>query len=314
MSKRVCLHCGKEIQEGLWHRRCIQRFFHGVALPSIQINLKELEHIATAQLREHKGVAGAQEKLSLHLDLSDKKRPQLTPTGLPSDYLLKPQSPRFTRLPENEHTAMLLAECCDILTVPHGLIPINGNGELAYITKRIDRDGKKKIHMEDFCQATGNITANKYRSSYEECVALIMTHSKVPVLDKMRLFTYLYFCFLIGNSDLHLKNLSFIMDEQGRLSLAPFYDILGTKIVLKADHQDLGMLFNGKNSNLRKHDFDQFAANVGIPQKVQYKIMGQIDGQYKNMCQIIDESMLDQNSKSAWKAMILSGIKRVKRP
>ena len=104
------------------------------------------------------------------------------------------------------------------------------------------------------------------------------------------------------------------MDEQGRLSLAPFYDILGTKIVLKADHQDLGMLFNGKNSNLRKHDFDQFAANVGIPQKVQYKIMGQIDGQYKNMCQIIDESMLDQNSKSAWKAMILSGIKRVKRP
>ena len=270
MSKRVCLHCGKEIQEeGLWHRHCIQRFFHGDVLPNVQLPLENLEHIAATQLGEHKGVAGAQEKLLLHLDLSDIKQPLLTPTGLPSDYLLKPQSPRFKRLPENEHTAMLLAECCGISTVPHGLIPINGLGELACITKRIDRDGKKKIHMEDFCQATGNITANKYRSSYEECVALIVKYSKVPVLDKMRLFTYLYFCFLIGNSDLHLKNLSFIMDEQGRLSLAPFYDILGTKIVLKADHQDLGMLFNGKNSNLRKHDFDQFAANVGIPQKVQ---------------------------------------------
>ena len=170
MNKKICLCCGKEIGEGLWHKSCIRNFFGGDKLPEIDITNKQLESLAIAQIENKKSVAGVQEKLSLHLDLSTKKRPKLTIIGFPSGYILKPQSSTYKQLPEFEQTAMLIADACDISTVPHALIPINENNELAYITKRIDRDGEYKIHMEDFCQATGNLTENKYRSSYEECI------------------------------------------------------------------------------------------------------------------------------------------------
>ena len=311
MDKKYCLCCGKEIEDGLWHKKCLKSFFGSEELPEIKLNLDELEKVAISQINDRKAVAGVQEKLSMHLDLSNKKRPRLTIVGFPSGYILKPQSSTYKRLPEFEQTAMLLADLCNIDVVKHGLIPINNN-EYAYITKRIDRTNNGKVHMEDFCQASNNVTINKYRSSYEECVNLIMKNSKNPIIDKIKFFTALYFCFVIGNSDVHLKNFSFIMDEQGKLSLSPFYDFLPTKVILTSDHEDLGMLLNGKKTNLRKHDFDAFAKNIDISDLTKEKIMKQIDDKYEDMCIIIDQSLLDQNSKVTWKKMIKSNIKRAK--
>ena len=308
-----CLCCGKPIEEGFWHRSCLRKFFGSESLPSIKLSLEELEQVAIAQLGEHKTVAGVQEKLSLHLDLSNRKRPRLTLLGYPSGYILKPQSSTYKRLPEFEQTSMLLASLCELRVVEHGLIPLEG-GELAYITKRIDRSEKGKIHMEDFCQASNNVTADKYRSSYEECAKLIMRHSQNPTIDKIRFFCCLYFCFLIGNSDAHLKNFSFLMDEQGKLSLAPFYDLLPTKVILPSDHEDLGMLLNGHKMNLRGHDFEAFAQSIGIARLTREKIMSGIEAKYESMCEIIDHALLDQNSKSAWKRMIKANIRRAHAP
>lgn len=313
MDKRICLCCGKEITDGLWHPRCCHAFFGSDELPEIKLDLDQLEHFAIAQIGDHKAVAGVQEKLSLHLDLSNQKRPRLTIVGFPSGYILKPQSSTYKHLPEFEHTAMLLAKACGLSVVENALIPVNGT-ELAYITKRIDRNGGLKIHMEDFCQASGNVTSNKYRSSYEECVSLIEAYSRDPVFDTLRLFACLYFCFVIGNSDVHLKNFSFIMDESGNLSLSPFYDLLPTKVILPSDHEDLGMLLNGHKTNLQRHDFDAFAKAVGIADLAKTKIMAQIDDTYPLMCQIIDDAPLDQNSKTAWKRMIQANMRRAKLP
>ena len=304
-----CLRCGKPIESGYWHKRCIKDFFTSDTLPDINLVPSELEKLALEEINDKKDVTGVQEKLSLHLDLSNKKRPRLTNTGFPIEYFLKPQSPTYEQLPEFEQTAMLLAEACSIPVVKHGLIPINGN-ELAYITKRIDRDKDKKIHMEDFCQATGNLTSNKYRSSYEECGELIKNNSKNPYLDKIKLFTCLYFSFVIANSDLHLKNFSFIMDEDGLLSLSPFYDLLPTKVILPNDHEDLGMLLNGKKYDLHKKDFDTFAKSIDIPINITNAIMKQINDRYEIMSEIIDNSLLNQNSKTVWKRMIKANIRR----
>ena len=311
MSKRICLRCGREIDDGFWHKRCIREFFGSEELPEITLNIDELEKLAISQISDQKGIAGVQEKLSMHLDMSNKKRPRLTIVGFPSGYILKPQSSTYKRLPEFEHTAMLIAEACHISVVKHGLIPINGSGELAYITKRIDRDGNDKIHMEDFCQATGNVTMNKYRSNYNECAELIQNYSSNPVLDKIRFFQCLYFDFIIGNSDVHLKNFSFIMDDRGLLSLSPFYDLLPTKVILPSDNEELGMLLNGKKKYLLKRDFDEFAKSINLSEVTKNKIMKDIEDKYGTMCQIIDNSPLDQNSKSVWKRLIKSNIKRM---
>ena len=314
MDKQVCLCCGKEINDGLWHKSCIRRFFNTSSLPRLSINKEEMEKLAIEQLSNKKSVAGVQEKLSLHLDVSHRNRPRLTIIGFPSGYILKPQTAKYKQLPEFEHTAMLLAEVCGLPVVPHALIPINKDNEIAFITKRIDRNDTGKIHMEDFCQASGNTTFNKYRSSYEECMKLIDQYSDKPLFDKVKLFACLYFCFVIGNSDVHLKNFSFLMNDNGSLSLSPFYDLLPTKVILPSDHEDLGMLFNNRKSNLHKHDFDQFVKNVGISNETKNKIIKSINDKYDDMVSIINSSTLNQNAKSVWKKMIKANIKRAELP
>ena len=49
---------------------------------------------------------------------------------------------------------MCLADSLGIQTVPHALLPM-ASGEIAYVTKRIDRMKNKKIHMEDIGSAPG---------------------------------------------------------------------------------------------------------------------------------------------------------------
>jgi serine/threonine-protein kinase HipA len=54
------------------------------------------------------------------------------------NYILKPASPHYPELAEIEDLTMHLAEIAKIKTVPHSLIRLS-SGNLAYITKRIDR-------------------------------------------------------------------------------------------------------------------------------------------------------------------------------
>lgn len=312
MNKHFCLKCGKEIEDGkLWHDKCIKDFFGSKEIPTISIDTAKLKTVAITQLSEQKAVAGVQEKLSLHLDTSIKKRPRLTIIGYPLGYILKPQTSKYKRLPEFEHTAMLLAELCGIETVPHGIVKLE-NGEFAYITKRIDRCGNNKIHMEDFCQASGLTTKSKYKSNYTECIQLINKHSKNPQIDKVKLFRCLVFDFVIGNSDVHLKNFSFVMDDNGKLSLSPFYDLMPTKVILPTDREELGMLLNGKKTSLTKKDFDAFAIENEIPELTKTKIINEIISKQEEFFEIIENSLLDQNSKSKWKKLITSNIKRLK--
>ena len=115
-------------------------------------------------------------------------------------------------LPESEHLVMLMAESSGLTVVPHALMELNGT--YAYITKRIDRDLSGQtpgiFAMEDFCQLSLRMTADKYKGSYEQCAKVISQYSSSPGLDLSELYLRLVFCFLTGNSDMHLKNFSMI--------------------------------------------------------------------------------------------------------
>ena len=102
------------------------------------------------------------------------------------------------------------------------------------------------------------------------------------------------------------------MNDDGKLALAPFYDILPTKVILPTDKDDLGLLLNGKKQNIRKGDFDTFAKSVGISEYTKNAIMKEIDYKEEEMCLIIDNSLLSKNAKSVWKKLIHKNIKRSK--
>ncbi len=88
---------------------------------------------------------------------------RFTIVGLWGRFILKPQTDIYRSLPELEDLTMHMAEAAKIAVVPHGLVRF-ADGELCYITRRIDRkaDGSK-IAMEDMCQLTERLTEYKYK-------------------------------------------------------------------------------------------------------------------------------------------------------
>ena len=65
---------------------------------------------------------------------------------------------------------------------------------------------------QDF-QLDGRLARDKYRGSYERCAKIIQRYSDRPGIDLTDFYYRLLLSFVIGNSDLHLKNLSLIETE-----------------------------------------------------------------------------------------------------
>ena len=82
---------------------------------------EELDQLAEQVIRAQTSLTGVQPKLSLNLDKHDCYS-RLTILGLWEDYIFKPQTECYERLPENEDLTMHLAEAAKISVVPHSLI------------------------------------------------------------------------------------------------------------------------------------------------------------------------------------------------
>lgn len=274
-----CLCCGKPLRtpdETGWHKACIKRFFGTTKLPEIEIDDKTLNLLATETTNKGFTVPGVQKKLSLHL-VSDSRKPRLTPVNYPTGYILKPQVAEFEALPESEQLIMTMADMAGIATVPHALI--KGNAGLAYITKRVDRnltgDKVEMLAMEDFCQLDLRLTEDKYRGSYERCAKIIKQYSSRVGIDMAEFYIRLVFCFIVGNSDMHLKNFSLIetAEGSGEYVLSPAYDLLPVNANMPADKEQFALAMNGKKTNIRKGDFLKFADTCGITRQTAEKLI-----------------------------------------
>ena len=151
---------------------------------------------------------------------------------------------------------MHMAEAAKIAVVPHSLIRF-ADGELCYITRRIDRehDGSK-IAMEDMCQLTERLTEYKYKGSYEQIAKHIKKYSAVPQLDLVNYWEVVVFSWITGNSDMHLKNFSLYKSPMG-YCLTPAYDLLSTAIVMPEDKEEMALTLNGKKARIRRSDFEK---------------------------------------------------------
>lgn len=283
-----CLCCNKVIKEpneyeqvSGWHGRCVKRFFGLSRIPLIDISEEQLEKLAESNVNKGLTVPGVQKKMSLHLERNAGEG-RFTIVGYPTGYILKPQSNDFRALPEAEFLSMKLAEIAGINTVPNGLIRLAG--KYAYITKRIDRQGDEMYAMEDFCQLSNRVTADKYKGSYEGCGKIIDRYSKNVGVDKVEYFYRLLFCFVTGNSDMHLKNFSLIENSPSSrfFGLSAAYDMLPVNVIMPEDKEQMALTLNGRKKNIRRKDFLALAENLGIPIKTSEKLISKISG-YKTI-------------------------------
>ncbi|MEE1220222.1 MAG: HipA domain-containing protein [Bacteroidales bacterium] len=302
-----CLYCYKDLNEGEkdFHKACSKKIFGTQSVPELPYTRDNLTELAKQVLCSQTTLTGVQAKLSLDINKSGENRTdRFTVVGLWGQYILKPQTDRFVHLPELEDLTMHLAELAKLQVVPHSLIR-SPDGELCYITRRIDRTATgDKLPMEDMCQLTERLTEHKYKGSYEQIAKAIQRFSSVPKLDLVNYWEQVVFSWITGNADMHLKNFSLYSKEQGKYMLTPAYDMLSTVLVMPEDKEELALTLNGKKRKIKKEDFITSMQASGLEDKVINNIFAKFAKVKDRWFAFIDQSFLPDEMKEAFKVII----------
>lgn len=180
-----------------------------------------------------------------------------------------------------EYSFYKLVEACGIDMSECVLIEENGRAH--FLTKRFDRVGGKKVHMQTLC----GIAHYDYRLhraySYEQAFN-VMRALRLPYSQAQEMFRRMVFNVIVRNQDDHTKNISFLMGEDGVWRLSPAYDMgysYNPNGGWTATHQ---MSINGKFDSITRKDLLECGAKNNI----------------KNASQIIDEVC---EMASQWPAM-----------
>lgn len=84
--------------------------------------------------------------------------------------------------------------------------------------------------------------------------------------DLTELFLRLAFSFVVGNSDMHLKNFSLIEKAEAseEYVLSPAYDLLPVNAIMPEDEEEFALTMIKKKRKIGRKDFLAFAEEIGI--------------------------------------------------
>lgn len=309
-----CLFCYKPLaaNELDFHTSCSKKIYGQPNPPALPYSEEDLETLAKEVIQSQTAVTGVQAKLSLHISGNNKAGTErrFTLVGLWGGYILKPPTALYPQLPEVEDVTMHLAQLAKIKTAPHSLIRLQ-SGNLAYITKRIDRTKKGKLAMEDMCQLTERLTEDKYHGSYEQIGKAIQKYSATPGLDVVIFFELVLFSFLTGNADMHLKNFSLLEQPGVGMTLSPAYDLVNTALVNPADEEDMALTLNGRKKKLKKQDFVAAMNTLKVEEKQQDNIFNKMAKAMPQWQELIDRSFMTEAFKEQYKTILTERMNRL---
>ena len=270
-----------------------------VPLPNALEEIVRYPYGAISQLRaEYRlSLAGGQEKIALfHDDRASLDEGWLAPlAGAPSSHIIKPQvTDRFPFLALNEFMCMEAARAMGF-EVPDTAIVL-GEHPL-FIVRRYDREIAKgpgdgapqalrRVHQEDFCQAIGLISDEKYETQKthhaQDMARILVSYAAQPIEALSELFRRVALNYLIGNCDAHLKNYSLFLRGGAAASLAPVYDLVCTTIYDGRFGGELSRSMGiriGDHLNIDKvtpNDFILLAQDMRQPKRVAVKILEEL--------------------------------------
>ena len=301
-----CLGCYQDLidEPTEYHSSCARRVFGTSDPPIIDIDLEHLRE-RSLEVPLHGAVPGVQAKISVARAAGDRKR--LTIVGFKGEYILKPASATFAELPENEDLTMHLAELADIRTAPHALVRTR-DGQLAYITRRFDRKFRshdvERFAVEDMCQLSGKLTENKYQGSMVLIARLVRKYSTYPALDARILFEITLFSYLVGNSDMHLKNFSLIRTAKNIISFSPAYDLLAVQLAVPNDREEFALTVNQKKRNISRKDLDAFGEYCELAPSVRDFVYASMQKALPPIFDTIARSFLSEPMRDRYRALL----------
>ena len=135
-----------------------------------------------------------------------------------------------------------------------------------FMTKRFDRENGRKLHMQSL-GALAHISYQEPGICGYELAAMYMKEVGISYKEIEQFYRRMVFNCLAVNQDDHVKNISFLMDRNGKWSLSPAYDITfsynPTNNWLRA-HQ---MTVNGKTTGMGLSDLLEAGSKMGIKER-----------------------------------------------
>lgn len=140
---------------------------------------------------------------------------------------------------------------------------IEENGRAHFLTKRFDRVNGEKVHMQTLC-AVAHYDYRLLRAySYEQAFNVMRT-LRLPYSQAQEMFRRIVFNVVVRNQDDHTKNISFLMDKNGKWRLSPAYDMgfsYNPDGGWTSQHQ---MSINGKFDGITRNDLLEIAKRNNI--------------------------------------------------
>lgn len=214
-------------------------------------------------------LAGTRDKLPV---LIEDDRIGITRGRPPSTHIVKVPPPEIAGFVANEAYCMALAREAGLSAAMS--YPVKADHFEALVVERYDRfrDGSavRRIHQEDFCQASGRPPEMKYEAEggpgVADCARLIRAHGAAPGNSVLRFLDALLFNLLIGNADAHSKNYSLLLDGAGTPRLAPLYDLLSTRAYGRRFGRKMGMKYGGEYRPdwIRGRHLDRLGGDLGV--------------------------------------------------
>jgi serine/threonine-protein kinase HipA len=136
------------------------------------------------------------------------------------------------------------------------------NGRRHFMARRFDRlPGGEKLHMQSLC-ALQHFDFNQAGAYAYEQALMTIRQLGLPMAAIEEQFRRMVFNIVARNQDDHVKNIAFLMDKQGRWSLAPAFDMTysyNPAGLWTATHQ---MTMNGKRDGFTLADFEACAKSA----------------------------------------------------
>lgn len=255
-------------------------------------------------------IPGSSSKLNARLSVTNR---EFRIANRHASYLLKLKRRYNGESPQNEDVTMKMAASCGIEVPLHGLI-YAADQTMIFMVRRFDRTGRSgRIHVEDFAQILGKTRETKYESSMEEAAEVIDRYCTFPVVGKMKLFRRTLFSYMVGNGDMHLKNLSLI-HRKDKIELSPAYDLINTALSMQEKRNEVALSMGGKRSGFTRQDFfETFAMeSLGLHEKAVSTLAGEFRKSLPEWRRLLKISFLSEEKQEAYRQILDSRLKTLR--
>ena len=136
-------------------------------------------------------------------------------------------------------------------------------GRAHFMTRRFDRVDGQKVHMQSLCGLAHFDFNESGMYSYEQAL-MVMRKLRLSKKEAIQQFRRMVFNVVATNLDDHTKNIAFLMDQQGRWSLSPAFDVTyayNPKGKWTNQHQ---MSINGKQRGLEREDLIAVGKSISL--------------------------------------------------